>query len=1305
MKIPLAPLIVCSFAVPVALPAQLQELARYELGAVPDQTVWGGSTREFLLHWEDRPGTAMTFFASPEPHGTLSLVPAGGGDWRLSYTPDAADKAGFELTVTATDAGESTSQGWEMAPQPVLPAETDYFRSGPHTQAPVNHYDVEVTDTVDPVPVRRNYADRELHTVRVVGEVVEIEEDHPGNNLFEAYFDGNRRDLREVEIIAERVVIRSPLRVKQADVTIHARELVFEGEGSLQTTPEERTSGRSGTSEAGSDGLDAGDVTLWVSSIVAEGSATRLDLRGGQGEPGGPGAHGGDGKDSISGWSSVEVCDSGACKTHNAGSGYRIIYWKYELAGIKVDEGGTENGEPESGTDARPSGKPGDGGDGGLLRTTVPVSGMSALAGGVTPEGTRPVSSPFHRYQGGAAGTPTGWRKIRFYFSANPFDFGMKSEQIDSGTTSAGDHAAIVQGDTPGGGAPGSLEFVDAPYAWMHPLAVRKALHHIRDDYLGDRIGAAQERIERYVADLSAYRDHASWVGLDDATRSDLEAMREEMILLQQQMEAGLDYFGNPAAWVPMLSFEVNQTLFRDELDRAMDTLYLAYWIGDKSASEQERFNALNALRDAVVEQFEQTKSDYDLAVSRLPLLNERANQIASEVGTLQNELEAEEIKLLGDTREEDWITGLRIGLKIAATMCQMVPVYQPALGAVGEGLRVASNFNPDKLWDSITDAKNVGTAYTSSPFYEASGEKKEESDEIDSEEAKQDRTKSRDYAKGLLQAGQGLSAGIKDYQEFVKEREAPSEEMLAELERLKSRSPEYKELMERVEALMEENRLLANEIIDTMQKIGAMSAQMANSLLALDALGRDIADGVVLDERAASYLEDLERKASDRLVKYHYYLAKAYEYRLLLPYTEPLDLSALFVRFGEVARAGDHEVSPEQFDSFKAVYQEMLSSVAESIFDHYNANRPDRSVPIRFNLLAEEIDALNAGETVTLNLRDEGFFQPEEENVRIVDLSLFSFEAAPEGGGALGRSAFVDLDIEHAGESRLKRNGKTYLFRHYNRETDNPFVWGGRYDAIDDRIDPIRPSDATDSLLRSLLSGDAVSDMLLYSRPSAWADLRISRTYVNSGGPPLEIQSARLEMIYDFTPRAASSRQRDLEVLVRTLVESAGGATTLEESSFQPYFELGSTDANGRSDARGSFLRTYDSASGVITITAPARYGLWEFVGWTDAFGNELPGGPYPDPTFHAELPDDTVLMAQYRETGVIAAVPLWLRARLMPGGETLRLEWQGDEGVRLQFSATLEGGSWQDVEGSEAVRSLEVPVAGDSGYFRASD
>jgi len=84
------------------------------------------------------------------------------------------------------------------------------------------------------------------------------------------------------------------------------------------------------------------------------------------------------------------------------------------------------------------------------------------------------------------------------------------------------------------------------------------------------------------------------------------------------------------------------------------------------------------------------------------------------------------------------------------------------------------------------------------------------------------------------------------------------------------------------------------------------------------------------------------------------------------------------------------------------------------------------------------------------------------------------------------------------------------------------------------------------------LLSGDAVSDMLLYSRPSTWADLYLSRSTFDSTGQPIFIRAARLEMVYDLTPRNAVLGRRNLEVLV-TRRQDDGGGPLARQSTFQP--------------------------------------------------------------------------------------------------------------------------------------------------------
>lgn len=1277
-----------------AVPTRAQEgpaPARYNLGTVPDQTVWTGSSRFLLLHWDSQAGVGMTLTATPVPTGRLTLEAFDATDWLLTYVPAPDEKTPFLVAVTAAIGGQQRTQSWQFTPEPVLPPEADFFGTDAHTQPPaVSNHGVSVFDRTDPLPATLNYERQTLRHVRIVGETVEWEAGHP-NGLFEAYGDGSRRDLRAVEIIADRVVVRSLVHLKQTQVLIRARELVFEGEGAIKTTPEERLTAAGANANgglAGVDGLPAGNVTLELGTVLVDGPGLRFDLTGGRGQPGGPGQDGAPGSTVNTRWSSVRFCDSGICKTHTPGNGYVITYYYYTFAGATVKEAGTKS-RPTDGTDAKPSGKPGEGGAGGSVTSTAELDGNDSLAGGATAPPTLPPSGA-NVYRGGAAGSPARTEHVHFYVDW----FTMRSTGSRH-TATAGDDASVGRGNTVAGPA-GSRVITERPFAWVDPLSLRKVLRHIRDDYLGNRISTAQERLEAWVNWLAEYRAHASWDALAPGTQLELAQMHDEMSLLLQQLEAGLDYFGNPPAWVPMLSFEVNTTLFRNELDRAMNTLYLAYWLGNKARDEQQRLAALTSVRQELRTQLAEAKRDYSDAVARLPVLRSRAATLDSQIRSVQNRLEAEELKLLNDTREPDWVFGLRFGLKLSAMMCQMVPVYQPTLGTVGEGLRVASDFNPDRPWDSIAGLQNVGSHYLNSNFEKSAQDQEAAKDGVDPDQAE---TKSFDYLGALRTAATGLATGAEDIRGFLKEREAPSEEMLAELERLKSRSPEYRALIEEVEALMEQNHQFVEELVQTLQQIGTLSDLMQRNLLAMDALNRDIAPAAtVLDERATAHLEDLERRAFDRLVKYHYYLAKAYEYRLLKPYEEPLDLEGLIRKFQEIADLNsDHAMTPEQFNALKAFYQEKLSAVAETIFDEYNANRPDLSGTVRFNLLPQEIDALNAGQTVVFNLRDAGFFQPNEENIRIVDLRLDAVETEPTSG-SYGRTAFVDLYIAHSGISNLKLDGAIHRFRHYNQFTQNPIVWGGRYDPADDRVDPIRPSDASDSLLRSLLSGDAVADMLLYSRPSAWADLHLSRSVFDSSGQAIILRSVRLELVYDFTPRNAQLGLRDLELVVTTPAGDVAGTPVFHEASLQPYFQVGATDRNGRRDARGRFLRVFDSSPSPIRVEAPAEYGQWSFARWTDRFGRDLPGGPHTDPFIETVLTSDVALAAQYvpKVAGQLRLNPPVL------GAGVLTLQWSGQPGVRLQRRDDLSAGAWQDVPGSVGQSRADIPATGRAAFFR---
>jgi hypothetical protein len=1215
----LTTLLLCAFA-----HAQTTSLPRYDIGSIPDQAAWHDSTRSFFVHWDDQASVSFTLEADPPPSGQLLFEPfaPSESDWLFSFTPDASDKTAFTVTLVATLGAQEKMQSFVITPQPNLPPEQTVFGMQDHEPPVITTFETKVFDWESPVAESFNYQSIKTNRVQIIGEIVVIEAGH-ANGLYEAYFDGSRLDIKEMEIIGETVTIRSPARLKQTDVTIYARYVRFEDDGQLKTTPEEITT-TPGLSANGVDGLKAGDVTLNVSFLYYDAPGLKFDLTGGKGQPGGPGQHGTDGADISLYWTSFK------CEYYLDNATYYAPAGEY----ITYAECGGGHGTtmwPGNGTNAKPSGKPGEGGTAGNLRSIQDFAGFFSTAGGQSGPANYPTTWPTTYYKGGYAGWPTKAVHVDFYWDTWCACVGYSTSKH---TSTAGANAAVALPSTTAG-LPGNYDVSGSLYAWLHPLMLRKVLNHVREDYLGENLSVAEARLADYVTVLDDFKADSSWDALDPEIRFELEQMYDERQILLQQIANNLDYFGNPAGWVPMLSFEVNYAIFSQEIDRAIRMLYLAYWIRTKETTEALKAEALVTARDQLKEEIAQAKVDYDDAVSRIPLIKSKAENLKVEILETRSQLEVRENELIQQTRDPVWLAVLKGGLKGAAMACQMIPVYQPALGAVGDGLRLMSDIDPDKPWDSILGAADIASTFLESDFDTAANNQKTAKDGINTDDIE---SKGFDYLGALRTASAGLSKGLADIKGFIDENKAGSPDMMAELERLKSNDPKYQELVQKIEELMLKNRGFADELINTMQQIATLSNLLNRNILAIDAMNREAAPGLlVADGRASSYLDDMEQRTYNRLLKYHYYLAKAFEYRLLRPYEGTLNLEGLLDRFQQVAAANsDHLISAAEFESFKAVYEEKLSLVAEQIYDEYNANRPELNTDLPFALTDDEIAGLNNDETVTLNLMHKGFFFPDEENVRIVDLGVYGIETEPIGG-SYGTFPMVRLKIEHFGLSNYKTDGYIYQFRHYNSETENPIIWEARYFPDIDELIETKPSFASQSLLCTLLESYDCESLMLYSRPSAWADLRVSRDCRDKTCETINILSVILKLDFDFMPRNESLARKDLEVLVTKTVSDG---QDMAESGFLPYFIVSRPDFNFRQDARGRFLRIYEySGSWPVEITAQPKYGTWAFSKWTTRTGSDLPGGPFENPMISLLPSDDQVIAAQYMQVGLCDA------------------------------------------------------------------
>jgi len=758
----------------------------------------------------------------------------------------------------------------------------------------------------------------------------------------------------------------------------------------------------------------------------------------------------------------------------------------------------------------------------------------------------------------------------------------------------------------------------------LHPSALRMILAHAKDAYLYGHLDYARGVFEEYLGLLDTYSASDEWNGLPEEWRLEFEQMHNEMQVLLHRITNNLDYFGNPAGWVPMLSFEVTKSAYENEISHAMRVLYLDYWVENKAERMQDRIGAFQTAREEFIAEVEDFREQYDAATRIIPALEAESVEILERIESVQTELKELEQTLIEraqhiveDRHKPPKLPWWKKALRTIGSVCKVFPIGQPILGSVGKGLDVVSHVSSNQPWDSIDDIRDVAKDFNDVNFKQTADNFKSKLAEFDPAKIK-NLGDARAYIRNLKDFGNEIGDALKPL-------ESTGREVQAELKKIKAKDPQLSGLVEDTRRLAAQKQVFAQQLAQATQAVSTLSDNIEHDLLAIDAMNHDIAQlSIAYDQRAVSYVHEMGERAKRRLLKYQYYMAKAYEYRLLEPYPGDLNIGNVFTRIRQILDtpldSNGHILGPQDFDALKAVYEEQLSSLTEAIYTAYIGGiGSEYSALTTLALTQEELAQLNAGEPVCVNLMEAGRFQPDEENIRITDITVLDIDTHVEG--AYGQDDYIDLWIQHCGVSDLQKDAETYRFVHYKDDGVNPVNWNVRYFA-DGSLVKIDRSDASKSLLWSLLekfTDVTPNDALLFSRPAAWADIIIRKLPHPGNVGDILIDSLRLETDYDFTYRPMSIKT--LSILV-----SPKGSL--------PYFILDKVDLNGRQDGRGDFCRAYAKHE-VVTLKAPVRYGEWRFQKWTDRFGRDFGADPLTDPVLELELSNEVAILAKYTIAG----------------------------------------------------------------------
>jgi hypothetical protein len=1246
--------------------ATYRRLSRFYFRDVPDQRARAGQVLEFLVHTDEPgdpsnpgPGAALQMTANPPPAGALAFDPTSG---RVTYTPAPADRLPFTVRFVT---GQGVAGSFELTPLNALPLEAsviEYDRPLPNEES--RDY-ITITESRNPAETF-NDADTETISASISGKTLVFAANHPAH-LYEAY--NGRFDVKELHLFADRVIIRSPLLLPQTRVTIHARELRFEADGRIETTPRTRTLQPAGATwednrTAGIDGIPghpAGDVDLFIERFVADSTTpTRFVMRGGNGGPAGQGRHGRNETDVIflsPDWTKLmDRAGNRVCET----DGPKVAIFRQR---INEDTVTSTCGSQVSakGERAVRSGIPGAGGRGGVLRSTVNLSAQAQLAGGN-------AGAKGFDYVGGILST----RAFVHRFITTMFIDGKIRTSIRDETAPkvAGANAVAPNGIA---GAAGSFQFVADPGIWLHSFSLRGIVQFAKDAYINGRIPEARSLLSDYRELLRAHPrvlpadQEAGDAEFSEAVNLDQLVVEVENLL--HRIDSNLDYFGNPAGWVPMLSFEANFLAFQNEIEQSIPILYLTYWMNNATTNLAAKVAATAQAKADLESERDSMEAAFNEAQFGIPSLKSQAETITVQIANLRSRIAIKLADLEQRAREnvEDrhklpfWKKALGV-LSVAA---DLIPIGQPTVGRIGAGIGLLAQVDPDKPLESakaiapqafgVMTNKNISVCFGTNSVTKTNvtGSVTNSPSGTNSvKKAKQDRTKQ------ITECAKFLGGELKELAAIFKDAQVDDAELAAELEKLKASDTVLQELTIEVEVLNAEKERFAQQLAAALQVIGSFSAELAENLVTTQELEDRLAFGLAaLDHNAVLHIKEMERRSRDRLIKFQYFLAKSFQYRRLRPYSGNLQLTRLFDRFRVLVEASNgHLLSQGEFDNLKNIFIDELREIVSQSLD--NANAPARSFPKSYRLNASQLQTLNEEGRIVLGLKDLGLIESGDENVRLADLRTRILAAHPVG--PVGSLALVRVNYEHLGISRLTSGGRAFLFRHYQTEQVNPIVWNAIFDALSGQMVNSTLTAAQQSLISVLLAQQPIppGNLLFFTQPAADAEILLTKNVSTDNGTDFVIDDLVFEIQYDFNP--TSSNMRDLTVRV--------------SDDLAPVITVSQQDLNGRQDGQGDFSRVFAPFT-VVALQAPPTYGQFVFDRW---FINNQPQTAQ-SPVVAVFLTGNTQVEARYR----LASGPLVLTPVAAPAGQVgFRFTSEPGRQYTVEQTVQLNNPIWSPVE-----------------------
>lgn len=1169
----------------------LDSLPQYEIGQIFEQTVrcytedgHGFYVKADSLHSLNVVYSYELKEVSEQPKGSIEFNKTTG---RFKYFPASNDYKSFTITFSATNGTETITEDVVFGLMPQTPAEATIFHSE-GTMPDAGDYIVMAETSTQKY---LNNQDRTAYSISISGKDV-IFDDAVKNKVWGL---SGREDIYELNIYAERLIVRSALKFPQTDITIYAKEVIFEDKNGvtacINTSP---SSDQTLTDGQGANGGSAGSVTLNIKEMKSN-MALRFILNGADGQ--------------------------------------------------STNRNGT----------------PGNGGNGGTVRSTVDVSSFCDLARGsagvrfdVDPGGTTQQGPPASYGQIGSEGSFVLVDKPQAYLHPYYISAVMRHAN-DAFINNCMDYVLQT-----------CREYRSLIGEYMRPYSNNNGNHHHEgeDDDLGELLGSRKtSNLDNLIIGDEPYFDSETELGLN----KDLMEINNMLFRLEQ----GLDYFGNPEGWVPLLSFETYLASYDNEIDRAIPTLYMYYWLNRIDQTLQRKVQASEFAASTTEQEINSNTELLNSLVNEIPILQDEADALSAMIVDLTNKIQMLQDQLLAqatkNVKRKHWLKNLFSIGSVVSKVVSYVPVFGKA---VSSGIDLALNIASTSLdYSEGSDyySSAVNNINTDDMINEFKGMNKNLTD-AQTSISKKDFNGLFSACNSFLNTGKKLANNLNDAYNVISNNKVSNSEVQAEYNKLLANSPEWNRMKGELEELNIKKTELLNHMNDVFSSMTNTMSELSNDVLALDAFRRDAFIGnSKRDLNALLYIEKLEQRAKNRMLKYDYYLRKAYEYRLLKPYgNEEFNLNSMFERLEALSVAVDSIVDYAAYSTLSSVYRERVSDMAHRIIEELTFNQPEKSPePIPIHLSKEQLEAINTEGSVVLNLyeMDNGtnFFQ-DEENIRIVSLGVSYIKAHAVGGATRSR---LGLDMKHSGMSQYRKDGQIYWFDHMSRNTTNPHYWRTTL-SFSNNVEKENPethqeSVAISSLLSAILNNNQEA-VMLFSRPSVWSDITLSKL-VQTNGDDIVIDSLVLSLQYDYTLRPENIRNIDITA----------------NNGLMPYIACSTEDINGRGSSRGPLYRSYRTSTQTVTFTAQDKYETYYFVNWTDQYGKVVSDKA----ALTVSRQKDQHYIANYERRVPILSVADSVRVSNKGGTYRVRVSNVGGGDTEMDWYVEDENSEWTQLNG----------------------